>query len=819
MRPSSSRTLRSLLLVGACIVAVPVAAQIQSIERRGDNTQRLTPAAPQTPAAVLPRVEQNGTAPDTTGVWHFVRTNDAVAARRELTRLQAAFPTWKPPADLLTNIARLENPQVTTLTADTAYTRQLNQMVEALRGKSIAGKESALARLEQNVILRKDAGAGELLGWAYVDFGDMPRAQHWFERAEGWSPPKDPASSARQGHVRAVAAQGRFEDAERLAGTTPALRTIIADQANQDAQNAAKAGRWADAFTAAAVAERNGLADATAALGWVALAAQSYAEAKRAFAGAASEDATYGAILVLDQSQAPAAEIAALCGARMQSDRHKNACANALGARALAAYRAEDWADTITLDATMKKLGVAQTGIGALAAWSHYRRGEYALAARDFDTLYKDGEDVADGLVLASIAGGKGSAIAVRAKSDPRIAAFYNAQIGVQALARKKFQLAATLDDDKTSALRNVGAPELEAGAYYRDKTGTPGQDSISITGLTARGSYGWNGDRLTIGMTNMRWRNGAPAPTTPVGAQGNRRFAPTSGDVLYLPTASWRHDTVEDRFTITAGTTPIGGAVKSVLPVGQAQWQHSGASFITTLTARAAPVAESLLAFGGMVDPVTGTAWGRVVDMGGQLAVTYLASESIALSGSVEAAGLKGKSVASNSRLGASLSLSYQFQPEGFDYVRVGPSYAYQHYANNQFFFSYGNGGYYSPDQLHTLGGFVDFQTAEGKRWQIGARLNGGWTHKVEATGLAFPLSTAGARIGGARGSEFSVDSVGRATFLVSDTLRLGVYGRYTQAPSGKDRAIAVSLSLPLGSRTAVFSSDLPQVLDRAWP
>lgn len=809
------RSFRSFLLIGACLTTVPVVAQIQSIERRSDNTQRLTPVTPQTPTPVLPRVEQNGAAPDTTGVWHFVRINDAAAARRELTRLQAAFPNWTPPADLLTNIARLETPVTAPRAADSGYTRQLNDLVTALRARAIAGKESALARLEQNVIARKDAGAGELLGWAFVDFGDLVRAQHWFERAEGWGAPE----TARQGHVRAVAAQGRFEDAERLAGTTPALRTIIADQAAQTAQDAAKAGKWPEAFAAAGVADRNGQAGATASLGWIALAAQSFAEARRAFASADSEDATYGAILTLDQSQAPAGEIEALCAARMMSARHKEACGNALGARALAAYRAEDWAQTIALDGSMKKLGVAQPGIGALAAWSHYRRAEFAVAARDFDTLYKGGEDVADGLVLASIASGETAAVAARSKTDPRIAGFYRAQVGVQALARKKFQLAASLDDDKTSPLANIAAPEVGVAASYREKTGAPGHDSLQISALTARGSYGWDGDRLGISVSNMRLRIGTPNSNLLTGSLGVRRFAPTRGDLLYVPTVSWQRDTVGDRFSITAGTTPIGGVVKSVAPVGQIQWQHSGNAFITTFTARAAPVTESLLSLSGMIDPVTGNTWGRVVDMGGQVAVTYLASESVALSGSFEAANLKGRNVARNSRIGGSLALSYQFKPEGFDYVRVGPSYAYQHYAKNQFFFTYGNGGYYSPDQLHTLGGFLDFQTAEAKRWQIGARVSGGWTHKVEAPGNAFPLSTTLAPLGGIRGSEFSVDSVARASVLVSDYVRLGLYGRYTQAPSGKDRAVALTLSLPFGPRGAVFSSDLPQVLDRGWP
>ena len=283
---------------------------------------------------------------------------------------------------------------------------------------------------------------------------------------------------------------------------------------------------------------------------------------------------------------------------------------------------------------------------------------------------------MADGLVVAAIADGKTTAIAARAKTDPKIDALYRAQEGVQALARKKFQLASVLDGGKTPALTNLAAPELSVGASYREKTGTAGQDALRITAITARGSYGWDADRLTVSVTDMRVRIGAPAITTPVGSLAPRRYAATAGDVLYVPTVSWQRDTVDNRVGITAGTTPVGGVVQAS-PVGQVQWQQSGSTFITTITAKAAPVFESLLSMSGMIDPVTGTAWGRAVDIGPQLAVTYLASESVALSGSLEGAALRGKNVADNSRIGANLSLSYQFAPAGFDYIRVGPSYA----------------------------------------------------------------------------------------------------------------------------------------------
>src|SRR5262245_21664312 len=102
MPVNSSRILKIILLAGASVTACNAVAQIKSIERSGDTTQRAAPLPRSSadPAMELPppRLQVDGTAPDTTGIWHFIRTNDAPAARRELARLQAAFPAWIPPA-------------------------------------------------------------------------------------------------------------------------------------------------------------------------------------------------------------------------------------------------------------------------------------------------------------------------------------------------------------------------------------------------------------------------------------------------------------------------------------------------------------------------------------------------------------------------------------------------------------------------------------------------------------------------------------------------------------------------------------------------
>lgn len=64
------------------------------------------------------------------------------------------------------------------------------------------------------------------------------------------------------------------------------------------------------------------------------------------------------------------------------------------------------------------------------------------------------------------------------------------------------------------------------------------------------------------------------------------------------------------------------------------------------------------------------------------------------------EWAELGGRDVADNHRYQFSGSLAYDLRPEGFDYLRVGPLLQYSAYQRNLRHFTYGHGGYCSPQR-----------------------------------------------------------------------------------------------------------------------
>ena len=221
-----------------------------------------------------------------------------------------------------------------------------------------------------------------------------------------------------------------------------------------------------------------------------------------------------------------------------------------------------------------------------------------------------------------------------------------------------------------------------------------------------------------------------------------------------------------------------------------------------------------------GLRDGATGTVWGRVVEIGPQAnAIVLLNSAIFPISGTVSASAITGRDVANNDHIATAWSLTYEIHATGFDYVRVGPSYAFDHYRRNENFFTVGNGGYYSPDVGHSLGGFVDFLTNQGRSWLVGARLNAAYQYSNESAAAVFPLTDNGNRFAGITQSQFGTDSTIRAAALIGPHVILGAFGRVTYAPSGRDMAAGLTLAIPFGGRTGLFSGDLPHFADRSWP
>jgi hypothetical protein len=710
---------------------------------------------------------------DTTGVWYHLRHNDRSAARAELDRLRDEHPDWQPSQDLLQALQGAPKAPSRSVADKDAYAGRIDAAEKAIRDDHIDPK--AIEALAPEMRPRHDASAAERIGRALLDQNRPELARGWMERAVSWSRPGSPL------HKDAAAS---------LARANQSIAHAQLAEAEGATRRAAAAGNWALAEQLAAIAEAKGSPRIRTDLGWAAFDADDPARAAGYFAaGPQTEESRYGRALALSRSNAGTDTLVAACAPEGRSARTAEVCGDAFAAQALAAYNAEQWDQVLTLDARARAVGLARPGTGVLTGWSLFRKGDYQGALQRFDAASSE-PAAAEGIAQSLIALGRYDELEQRAATTPALAEPYRKQVGDLATIRQRADLAASVGAPGTAGIE---APSVTAGFYDRDKSGGIGADKIDEQGAAVTLKTVLGRDSLSAGLETAWVRNGLSSDNA----------------TLSTPWMKWERQEVDSDVSAIVGTSPIGGAVAAVPAIslsGEKDWS----SIIGSATVKVSPRYDSLLSMAGQRDPATGTSWGRVVEMGPQLGGILLADKDISVSGSVAYGRLEGHEVAGNDHAAATLSGSYSLRLDGFDYLRLGPFYAYDAYGRNEFFFTPFYGGYYSPQASHALGLFADLLTDQGKNWLIGGRVSGSWQYSRQA---------AEGRFAGVTQTELGADTTLRGGMLLGHSVILGAFGRVTISPSGRDKAAGLTLTVPLSGRAGLFADDLPHFIDRAWP
>ncbi|HWZ49728.1 MAG TPA: cellulose synthase subunit BcsC-related outer membrane protein, partial [Herbaspirillum sp.] len=191
--------------------------------------------------------------------------------------------------------------------------------------------------------------------------------------------------------------------------------------------------------------------------------------------------------------------------------------------------------------------------------------------------------------------------------------------------------------------------------------------------------------------------------------------------------TDAWRAD---------VGTTPIGFPVQNLVGGFRFRVPNPVGSLSINFSRR--PVTSSLLSYAGMVDPVSNQVYGGVVRTG----IDTYASKDIGkntLFIGMGAGVFTGRNVESNQgetlRTGIDIPLFTSLNWH-LDSGLVG---SYEHYAKNLRFYTFGQGGYYSPQRYLSLSVPIDWTARLGKAsWGIHTSL--GFSHTGEADSPFFP-------------------------------------------------------------------------------
>ena len=155
---------------------------------------------------------------------------------------------------------------------------------------------------------------------------------------------------------------------------------------------------------------------------------------------------------------------------------------------------------------------------------------------------------------------------------------------------------------------------------------------------------------------------------------------------------------------TLTAdiGTTPVGFAVTDV--VGGLRYRDTIAQDLTlTVDASRRAVTDSLLSFAGTRDARTGRVWGGVRTTGARAQVAWEQAD-VGVYGYGGLHLLTGERVASNSHVELGAGSFWQAQRLADTQIEVGMNLGYQHYRRNLSGYTFGHGGYFSPQHLLAL-------------------------------------------------------------------------------------------------------------------
>ncbi|EIB97762.1 cellulose biosynthesis protein BcsC [Pantoea sp. Sc1] len=162
------------------------------------------------------------------------------------------------------------------------------------------------------------------------------------------------------------------------------------------------------------------------------------------------------------------------------------------------------------------------------------------------------------------------------------------------------------------------------------------------------------------------------------------------------------------DRYKVDLGSTPLGQDLSTL--VGGVQWSPKLTDFLTLiLTGERRAITDSLLSYVGAEDKASGKRWGRVTKNGANALLSYDNGDAGFYAGA-GAYSYLGENVASNNSLQATAGAYVRPFHSDDRELKVGMSLSWMDFSKNLSYFSYGQGGYFSPQNYAAVSFPVEF-------------------------------------------------------------------------------------------------------------
>jgi len=314
------------------------------------------------------------------------------------------------------------------------------------------------------------------------------------------------------------------------------------------------------------------------------------------------------------------------------------------------------------------------------------------------------------------------------------------------------------------SQVREETAARLQGGIGFRTRSGTGGFDrleeysapidfSAGIPGVGGRGTLSVtpvniNSGRFDTSNTALLRQYGTNAlatelqqnagQTTQISQVVRDRYAPrdTNASGVGLGFGYTR-----GAFAADIGTSPIGFRRQNILGGVEIAPAITN-NFRIRLIGEQRSVTDSVLSWNGARDPRTGQTWGGVARSGGRVQAEYTTGPlGLYLLGGYST--FTGRNTYRNNRFEAGAGGQYALWRLPDEELTAGVDLVYFGYDNNQRLFTFGNGGYFSPQSYFAVNFPVDYRARSGNlSYRVGATI--GYQSYREDSAKYFPRDAA---------------------------------------------------------------------------
>ncbi|WP_260926365.1 cellulose biosynthesis protein BcsC [Novosphingobium sp. 9] len=351
--------------------------------------------------------------------------------------------------------------------------------------------------------------------------------------------------------------------------------------------------------------------------------------------------------------------------------------------------------------------------------------------------------------------------------------------------------------------LSSDNAPQAEVTTDYRQRAGETGLSKLSAIKGSAKLSTGVLKGRAYVRADATVIDAGRPTGSA-LARFGYNATAEAEGIVAAEPSALTNAQTQNDSGVAFAagyesdaakaeiGTTPIGMGQTKLTFHAEANPKVSQDVRLSAMVERQ-PVTDSIVSYAGTLDPVTGERWGQVMRTAGGAGFSY-DHEGTGVYVQGRYYSFRGDNTPNNSGYEGNVGGYVRAYRDQHSSLTVGLNVNYQSYDKSQNYFTFGNGGYFSPQRFISVGFPINYKYNNDK-FDVSASLTPGFQSYSQDESALYPTDvTAQAALEALKAEDndvradydslsstgFALSAAGSVYYRVSPNTRIGGEASY---------------------------------------